>query len=159
MEKINRVNPRKIEESFKTFKPAELFERLNQITFLMIEMNNRMTAIEAQMRNGNLSNTNDKPLSPKEQFEQSNPEKNNDQMPTVEQVKNEIKKAQSEKKVPGIPTEDYIDKGVKLEEIFPEQSNEALQAAYESMAETEKETVNNSSIGLNSNGGMKGIVF
>jgi len=159
MDEINRVNPTKIEESFKTFKPAELFERLNQITFLMIEMNNRMTAIEKQIRNGDIQNTNDRPLTPIEQFEQSNPGKNDDQMMTVEQVKNGIKKAQAEKKVPGIPTEDYIDRGVKLEEIFPDQSNEALQAAYESIAETEKDIGNNNSAGSNPNGGMKGIVF
>ena len=160
MDEINRVNPRKIEESFKTFKPAELFERLNQITFLMIEMNNRMTAIEAQMKSGVLyGDKSDKPLSPKEQFEQSNTNTNNEQMMTVAQVKEEIKRAQTEKKVPSIPTEDYIDKGVRLEEIFPEQSNEALQAAYESMAETEKEGAGNNSITPTKNGGMKGIVF
>ena len=161
MNEINRINPRKIEDTLKSFKPAELFERLNQITFLMIEMNNRLTAIESILSKSSRLETHpdeepEKPLSPREMFDQNN---TSSPSMSVEEARKLMTEKINEKKIPGIPSEDYIDKGVKLEEIFPKQSNEAIQAAYETISESEKELNNGIRYSKSPRGGMNGIRF
>jgi len=159
MDEINRINPNKIENALKKFQPAELFERLNQITFVLIEMNNRLTAIEASLEKGEQLEpvpVKTETLSPREQFEAAGQEDVSEKdLMDLDTAKEELKKITSAKKIPGIPNESYVDNGVSLEEVFPDRPDEAYKAAYSSMAETESD----SGVSKSPQGGMTGIKF
>lgn len=155
-----------IEGSLKKFSPAQLFERLNQITVLLIELNNRVGALENSLNNNNtqFNNTEHKKqtqhhadeISPKEKFiaEESN-ELDYSKAADVKKAMEDI--TSQNKSKPALPDEDYIDKGVNLEEIFPDRPTEAFQAAYEAMANEDKMNMPKDS--TTQIGTKRGIVF
>jgi len=139
-----------IENALKKFKPLELFERLNQITFLMIEMRNRLDAIENHLRLDE-----EKPLkSPIEQFNETS---NNDDLMDPKVAKEQLNSIQKGN-IPTIPNENYIENGVNLEEMFPGKPDEAYQAAYKSLAENQ-DKLNTQTVSKSPKGGIQGIRF
>jgi len=141
-----------IENALKKFKPLELFERLNQITFLMIEMRNRLDAIENHLK----IDEEKPPKSPIEHFNESSYNKDNDLMnPKV--VKEQLNNIQRGG-IPTIPNENYIENGANLEEMFPGKPDEAYQAAYKSLAENQ-DKLNTQTTSKSPKGGIQGIRF
>lgn len=134
-----------VKNQFEMFSPAEIFEKFNQIIYVLTDLSNRITSLENTVKSGNTVTK-----QPAQEIEISDPEqlirfqkmlekgitpntqpemnKNN-----VNQILTDIKKGNGPRTIPG---GDYIDKGVNLEEMFPHLDDEAYQAAYKAMSET-----------------------
>lgn len=152
MKKISEQTAKEIENTFETIAPLELFERMNQLTFLMVQMNNKLTAIETILSEGVDLNTKnitvpkaepEVKLTPKEQYLQETTK----EMTPLEEAHNQLKTGM-EAHGNGLPTDGYTGAGTNLEKMFPNMPEEAYQAAYQGM---------NDEQALKSGG--KGIVF
>jgi hypothetical protein len=142
-----------LNEELKNFTPAQIFERLNMIIFLLSRLENRIVNIETKLnidKNQKNENLKDEKITPTNELK--NVEENNEiDWKNV----NDVKKYISEKmNSPKIPEENYIDKTIDVEKVFKDKPKEAIEAVYEGMLET------NSNIQEEvEKGKMKGIVF
>jgi hypothetical protein len=152
MEEITKQTGDKISNTFETLAPLELFERMNQLTYLIVKMNNKLTAIEELLvlSKNNKSSVMDIPkeivkekLSPKEQYIQENSQ----ELTPLEAAQQQLRQGM-ESHGNGLPVEGYTDESNNLENIFPNMPTEAYQAAYQGM---------NDENAMKSGG--KGIVF
>lgn len=177
-EEFNRIGREKVKQTFKSFDELEVLERLNQITFLLIQQNNRIENIEkALINNINTVKTNESMSvkTPSEMdVETQTPKDISELTPTEKHiletskkesldgvdlmnpnvVAKELNKIKSGQ-VPNIPLDGLVDNGVKLEEMFPGKDPEAYQAAYKSIEEKERE---NQALGYSKSpkGGLNG---
>ncbi len=154
VKQITETTQEEITNTFETFTALELFEKMNQITYLLIKMNNRMTSIEevlAGKADAEILNKTEKKLTPREQFMQEEQQKNED---NLDKANSQLKKGMSEEVI-GLPDEDYLDKGTNLESMFPNMPSEAYQAAYQALDKTEAPK----NVSKSPNGGTTGIVF
>lgn len=163
-EEFNRIGRERVKQTFKSFDELEVLERLNQITFLLVEQNNRITNVENVLKSfGNINpqqpikeTLNDREMEVeteaslnqdisqlsaidkhKLELEAANKPLSNEDLMNPQKVSQEISRISSGK-VPSIPTEGLTDNSIKLEEIFPDRDPEAYQAAYKSLEDTEK---------------------
>lgn len=147
VKEISETTATEIKNTFESMEVLELFERMNQISFLLIKMNNRLTSIEEVMVGkqdvASLSDVPEVKLSPREQFIQQGSK----DLTPVEEANKKLSDAQ--KGVTGLPSEDYIDKGANLEKMFPNMPEEAYQASYNTNIEESKSP----------KGGTTGVVF
>jgi len=161
MEEITAGTAEKITNTFESLSTLELFERMNQISFLLVKMNSRLDSIEKAINNGNISvNTTqtytqvdtketadvDKvdyqeqakikddisKLSPREQYAM-------EQTKTLSPLETAQKQLADGIKTGGaMPDEGYVDSSTNLEKIFPNMPDDAYQAAYESINDIRK---------------------
>ena len=158
----------KVKNQFELFSPAELFEKLNQIMFVLADLGNRISSLENTTKNNMVSNNANNSNNGK--IELSNPEdllkfekslEQNNPKPINDNTylnPNEVKAALSnirQGNIPkNIPSSEYIDNGLNLEEIFPNLDDEAYQAAYKAMSENKS---SNTDTQMPSPGNMRGI--
>lgn len=158
----------KVKNQFELFSPAELFEKLNQIMFVLADLGNRISSLENTTKNNMVSNNANNSNNGK--IELSNPEdllkfekslEQNNPKPINDNTylnPNEVKAALSnirQGNIPkNIPSSEYIDNGLNLEEIFPHLDDEAYQAAYKAMSENK---ISNTDTQMPSPGNMRGI--
>jgi len=191
----NYVNNTKqeIENKFKKFGPAEMFEKMNQVIYVVTQLSDRILALEKRLSEmEQIEQYKPNPqkeeidnqstiISPNKDFDTSkiavidelkipnskimnNLDKNDIQtsnsmnippMPTADEVRSHLKSLTSGNGGT-MPINEYLDKGVNLEELFPHLDDEAYQAGYSSMLQNK----NNSSTltkDLPTPGGMRGI--
>lgn len=146
MKHITQAAGEQIENDFKSLAPLELFERMNQLTYLIVKMNNKLTAIEKLLIDGgdakteldaanirtesathNTSTTTS--VSPKEQYLKQ--QEDSKRLSAVELAQQQLSKGMYNHGN-GLPSEGYADESNNLEKIFPNMPEEAYQAAYES---------------------------
>jgi hypothetical protein len=163
-EQFNKIEKERVKQTFKSFDELEVLERLNQITFLLMQQNNRLNNIEEFLKSGSVttiekktnnteyqteekqtvreSEINSEPqdlskMSPIERHKyETEVEKEVDFMNPTE-VQREINKIQYGG-TPSIPNEGLVDNSINLEETFPDREPEAYQAAYTAMEEVKK---------------------
>lgn len=133
-----------LKNQFQKFQPVEIFEKLNQIIFVIAQLGNKITSLEKTL-NTIMTNNADEPDDKNENNNDMNIDEHNetendipqsipntnqtsDDMPTVNEIKQKINMAKNGNK----DNDTYTDKSVKLEEIFPNLDDEAYQAAYAS---------------------------
>jgi len=174
---FEQIERERVKQTFKSFDELEVLERLNQITFLLVEQNDRISRIESFLKNqnSNISKTNTLEktkdnISPREQDEiKKTPDDISKMTPTERHIyetekadninymdPNSVRKELNNMKTsPTIPTEGFDDKGVVLEELIPDKDPEAYQAAYSAMNEVKKR---NPTVGYSKSpkGGMNG---
>jgi hypothetical protein len=161
---FDNVGVERVKQTFKSFDELEVLERLNQITFLLMQQNNRLDAIEKKLENVSVSNTKtnateERELTPREMYEleqqaRAENKPNNDSLMNIENARKELQRITSGE-VPKIPTEDFKDESVVLEEIFPDKDPEAYQEAYKAM-EYSKKMSPTSGYSKSPKGGMSG---
>lgn len=121
----------------KEIKQTEILEKLSQHSFLMIQINDRLMKIENMLLSLTGAEITPKEtgvgreLTPRELYEESLKADEKIDYMDVNVVRKKIDTMKDN--IPNIPLEDYIDNGVKLEELFPNMPDEAYQAAYKSM--------------------------
>ncbi len=120
-----------LNNTYEKFSGAEIFQKLNQVVFLLVELNTRIANVEEILAVNTNNITPLKPkLTPREQYE-SNEDVDNTDLFDISNVKEQLNNIS--KKIPKIPGEDYLDKSKNLEDIFPNAPEEAIQASYNSM--------------------------
>ena len=120
-----------ISNTFKEHSSLEIFERLSQLTFLMMAMNDRLTSLEETIEKHVLNGykrENAQPgvqstKTPRELYEEQI--QNNNKLDSVESVQNKINEGMQ---IPNIPDENTTTPN--LEKMFPNLPSEAYQAAY-----------------------------
>ncbi len=139
-----------IPNQFNNFAPAEIFEKLNQLIFVVSNLSNRITDMENTLKQQNriiTPTTTSRTISDPSQIVEFEKEfSKNKVQATLENIK----------KGKNIPMEDYIDNSVRLEEMFPELDDEAYQAGYNALSQIKSTnnkptdvTVGNMRAGLN----------
>jgi hypothetical protein len=156
MHEITSGTAEEITNTFETLSTLELFERMNQISFLLVKMNSRLDNIEKVIRNNTSTEqkTNNKvdqhivpdttasekvdyqevernkseisKLSPREQYELGTSKNLSPLEAAQKQLADGIKNNM-------MPDEGYDGIGTNLEKIFPNMPAEAYQSAYESI--------------------------
>lgn len=141
-----------ITQTFETLSTLELFERMNQISFLLVKMNSRLDGIEKAINGTNgvkttqeytqVEQTAVEPIKPDYQ-EQEKPKIDTSNMSPREQYALEKTdklsplEAAHKQLADGIksnfPDEGYVGEGTNLEKIFPNMPDDAYQAAYSSI--------------------------
>lgn len=126
-----------VEKQQTTVKQTDILEKLTQHSFLMVQMNDRLMKIEKLLlllTNTDVEVTIQKKdgLTPRELYEASLQDDEVVDYMDINVVRNKLDNMKSET-IPSIPLEDYIDNGIKLEEVFPDMPDEAYQAAYKSL--------------------------
>jgi len=119
----NQSNESKIPNTFKEKDAIDIFERLNQITFLLIDLNKRISAIEKHLSNKTFDETSNYAIEAMT--------KNVDK--ELQQFREEFKNKNTEKEeqIPTIPGTNKPN----LSAIFPNAPKEAIAAAYKQMIE------------------------
>lgn len=117
-----------IPNQFNQFAPAELFEKLNQLIFVVSNLSNRITDMEKTIAGHKNKVVEHKTttISDPAQIIAFEKEYNRN---NVQETLDNIKKGKN------IPMEDYIDNSVRLEEMFPELGDEAYQAGYNALSQ------------------------
>lgn len=166
-----------IDNKFNKFAPAEMFEKINQLIYVVTQLNNRLVNIEDLLKNSNSLETNNKELTQHKientqivkKEDKSNSEnqfldkslgfKNKDvEMPSIEQISKHLASLSSGGKGT-IPIENYLDsESVKLEEIFPHLDDEAYQAGYSTMLKYKNQQNKQGTQSNPAPGSMKGII-
>lgn len=137
VENYSEETKKEIKNQFNVFGPAELMGKMNQIMFMMMNLNDRLISIEGAIKNQPVEKPKSQTINdPRDlinidkslnRLEQTN------NIPSIDDIKIQLEKIKSGKVPVSIPDEDYIDKSVNLEEIFPDLEDEAYQAAYSAM--------------------------
>jgi|SaaInlStandDraft_4_1057021.scaffolds.fasta_scaffold28399_2 hypothetical protein len=131
---------------FEKFAPAELFEKLNQLIFVVTDLSNRITSLENNTSGTppNKTHIRKEISNPQELYEmqehgnisESIKIPDNNQTPVdIESVKKDIANIKKGKTPKNIPSDGLTDNTVNLEEMFPDLDDDGLQAAYASMSE------------------------
>ena len=160
IKEITTGTAEEITNTFETLSTLELFERMNQISFLLVKMNARLDGIEKAITDGKtqivepqqeyrqVEQTEVEPtkvdyqeaakdavdtskLSPREQYALEKTENLSPLEAAHKQLADGIKSNR-------LPDEGYIDSGTNLEKIFPNMPADAYQAAYESINDVKK---------------------
>jgi len=157
------IEKEKVKQTFKSFDELEVLERLNQITFLLVQQNSRLDKIEEFLksssdslnkpnesfedklreseRESEIQNLKPEDISHMTPTERHIYETNNTDKPVdftnPTDVQREISKIRNGQP-PSLPDEGLIDTSVNLEEMFPDKDPEAYQAAYSSMEAAKK---------------------
>ncbi len=152
--KYSRETKKIVEQQFEKFAPAELFEKLNQILFTIVDLSNRVTSLEKTI----LANSNGMPTQEKKPITITDPEQlyrlqgrideltkieqpasipqqaasDNNERPHVDELRSMLADAKNGK-ARKIPSEGFVGDGVKLEEMFPNLEDAAYTAAYTAM--------------------------
>jgi len=156
IKEITTGTAEEITQTFETLSTLELFERMNQISFLLVKMNSRLDSIEKAITNGVNSATVQQPqeytkveqvtteptkvdyqeeaqnkaeiskLSPREQYALEKTDNLSPLEAAHKQLADGIKSN-------GMPDEGYTGEGTNLEKIFPNMPAEAYQSAYEAI--------------------------
>ncbi len=145
VETYSEESKQTITNNFSKFAPAELFEKLNQIIFILANINNRLTALEDNSKEAKKTNPsiNEAISDPKELYEFHKRQELNENRSTAEQQISVSEAQQIMKKILNgenplkIPDEGFVDKSMDLEELIPNLPDDAYQAAYASMAKAE----------------------
>lgn len=111
-------------ESFKDFSPLEIFARLNQLSYLMIKLNARMTGLEDKM---------DILISRMEYKNNDVVVRENINAPSDVIDLNTAKSFLNALSNNEIDSAGFIDKSIKLEEVFPDRPDAAYRAAYQAI--------------------------
>ena len=164
--KYSEETKQEITNNFKKFSPVELFEKMNQMLFIIGELSNKIKSLESKIDllcdtspvQPNKSQNSEKFMQestpntaieekyvknvqsiPQKTIQAPAPKKTADSIDMMNktEVKNQLQGIISGKT--RLPTDGYIDGGVKLEEVFPNLDDEAYQAAYKTMAEQKEE--------------------
>jgi len=149
IKKYSDESKQELKNQFKKFQPIEIFEKLNQIIFVIAELSNRINSLEKTIKGNSEEKEEQKKISdPSELYAiqqhqelenkinipENIPESKEEKLPNIEEIKKKINEAKSGK----IPNDDYKDNSINLEEVFPDLDDEAYQAAYASSSEKEK---------------------
>jgi hypothetical protein len=156
VKKYSDESKKELKNQFEKFAPVELFEKINQLIFVIADMSNRISTLEQIIAtNFNIQNQAQPKMveitDPADLYRlqtrmdklgedelsstvtpqniPSQPKNSNNVMPDVNDVRrqlNNIKQGKSK----SIPSEGFTDKGIKLEEVFPDLDDEAYSAAY-----------------------------
>lgn len=168
IKKYSDESKKEFKNQFDKFAPAELFEKLNQLIFVVADLSNRITSLENKFSNNNT------PPNSKNEIEISDPadlfrlqheldtldsskrfNQKPQNIPDVSAIREHLSNIKQGNKVRTIPTEEYIDKGIKLEEVFPNLDDEAYQAVYSSLSK--QKTHDYTTDDKPTPGGMRGI--
>lgn len=162
-EHFEQIDKARVKQTFKSFDELEVLERLNQITFLLVEQNDRISRIESFLKGhttpieqvvetetpiqqNEIDLTQQEPtdisqMSPTERHIMETQEKKEVNLTNINDVKKELNRIQSGNP-PSIPDEGFIDNGVNLEELIPDRDPEAYQNAYKALDEAQKRSPN-----------------
>lgn len=147
-----------VKNQFNSMTSVELFEKMNQLIFVVSNLSNKIADLEIIIKNNKLKNM-------KEPMEISDPKDlidlerklNTFNKPAsindVQSQLNNIKKGNID-----IPLEDYIDNSVRLEEMFPNLDDEAYQAGYNALSQTKPKPQTSKNIDIGTmRGGSNGF--
>lgn len=140
-----------VPNQFNHFAPAELFEKLNQLIFVVSNLSNRITDMEKTINNQQNKINEKRPttISDPAQIMAFEKEYNRN---NVQAALDNIKKGKN------LPMEDYIDNSVRLEEMFPEMGDEAYQAGYNALSQIKPNVTKPTEIAVGQmRGGMNGF--
>lgn len=182
LNKYTEQTKQNIENKFNKFSPAEMFEKMNQLIYVVTQLSNKIQKLEETINN-DVTHKSVQDIDVAE----PKPEKKIESQPTqIKKEHNELQipkniKAQNnalKKEIPPmltadeirthlasltsgkggtIPVNDYLDQGVNLEELFPHLDDEAYQAGYSAMLQAQNKVEVEKE--LPTPGNMRGIVF
>lgn len=162
-----------IKRQFDKFSPAELFEKMNQMMFVISTLNNKVdelsslfakTQMDTPSEDKELSNPEDlyvrqekqRVIIQNENIPQQIPTKSTvDSVPAIGDITKQLSNIKSG--APQLPDDGYTDSSINLEQMFPDLDDEAYQAAYSSM--TQSDTPSKTEVKRPTPGDMRGIVF
>lgn len=160
IQKYSDESKQEIKNQFAKFAPAELFEKMNQILFVLTTLSNKVDTLEKTIlqnvksvdnttNNGKLEVRNPADLYKIQQTEKINTTSEKDDTPIIpHSIPNKSQKVETSPQMPDVnevkkqlenikkgikprmPGDGYTDKSVNLEQMFPNLDDEAYQAAY-----------------------------
>jgi len=197
IQQYSKESKEEFKQHFERFAPAELFEKINQMIYVVTQLANKVTTLETIIKNSYINNeTSSKSSNEKTEFNDlqetnimvTEPQRiptitkksqsafpsvsevkkellnkhnptlqnvNKKAMPSIDEVRQQLADIQNGKNIKSLPSEDYNDESLNLEELFPDLENDAYQAAYASMAKS-KEKLDKTDV-TPTPGKMKGI--
>lgn len=156
MREITAGTAEEITNTFESLSTLELFERMNQISFLLVKMNSRLDSIEQTIKSTDTNNQQAQEYAKietaptvetivsKPDYQEANTNvigtskltpqeqyalKTTDKLTTLESAHKQLADGMNGK----LPDEGYLGEGTNLEKIFPNMPTEAYQSAYESI--------------------------
>lgn len=155
--KYSEESKQELHNQFKKFQPVEIFEKLNQLIFVVAQLNNKISKLEntllgieeekqnrvitdpaqlykLQEKEKMLENINIPENIPVQEIKTPDNFKKNER-PDINVLRQQINDAKNGKKIPNY---EYSDNSINLEEVFPDLDDEAYQAAYASSMRLEK---------------------
>lgn len=153
VKKYSEESKQELKNQFEKFSPVELFEKINQLIFVVADLSNRVSSMEQTIKTGKVEQPQEMEITDPEtlyriqsrmekrgidNFEDAapksipqQPENNTVDVPDINDVRRRL--AEIKSGVKSIPSEGLVDKSIKLEEVFPNLDDEAYSAAYAAM--------------------------
>jgi len=155
VQRYSEESKQDLKKQFDKFSPVELFEKINQLIFVVADLSNRIGKLEIAVKSKHTISDDEKPVEISDpadiyRLQQMldngdfvNNEKNTDQEKKnklvdddLDEIKKRLAAVKSNKPLKTIPSEGFTDSGIKLEEVFPNLDNEAYEAAYSELIKT-----------------------